>query len=230
VKKGVLLDELRTILLEERDSGELTLISPDLFMKTAENIRTFQQELYTLEDPFSDEARLHIERVSSVRATVEELFKIRTDKVVGIALSQAEGSYIEREELRALIPSELEMFNRIVEAIRQSRSSLIEWRAGPGLQTHKIQAETGACISLSDPANVEESDRAEAGAYQEPVIKSSSDASFVYDIVLALASMEPFMGIDGRTYEMKEGDVLTLPSRNAQVLVDRDIVLNIHSG
>ena len=139
----MLLDELRTILLEERDSGELTLISPDLFMKTAENIRTFQQELYTLEDPFSDEARLHIERVSSVRATVEELFKIRTDKVVGIALSQAEGSYIEREELRALIPSELEMFNRIVEAIRQSRSSLIEWRAGPGLQTHKIQAETG---------------------------------------------------------------------------------------
>jgi len=42
--------------------------------------------------------------------------------------------------------------------------------------------------------------------------------------------MEPFMGIDGRTYEMEAGDILTLPSRNAQVLVERDIVLNIHPG
>ena len=110
------LDELRTILLEERDTGELTMISPDLFLKTSEHIRSLQQEVYSHEDPFSDEARLLIEKVSSVRATVEELFKIRTDKIVGLALSQAEGSYIEREELRSLIPAELEMFNRIVDA------------------------------------------------------------------------------------------------------------------
>lgn len=85
MSQGVLLDELRTILLEERDSGELTTITPDLFQKTSENVKILQQEVYVLEDPFSDDARLLIEKVSSIRATVEELFKIRTDKIVGLA-------------------------------------------------------------------------------------------------------------------------------------------------
>ncbi|MCA1915724.1 hypothetical protein [Methanospirillum hungatei] len=224
------LDELRTILLEERDTGELTMISPDLFMKTSEHIRSLQQEVYSHEDPFSDEARLLIEKVSSVRATVEELFKIRTDKIVGLALSQAEGSYIEREELRSLIPAELEMFNRIVDAIRQSKTQLIEWKATPARQVRVGSDEENLCVEGSEPAVLEDINRAEESDYNEPVIKTSSDAPFANDIVLALSSMEPFMGIDGRTYEMDAGDILTLPSRNAQVLVERDIVLNIHPG
>ncbi len=223
------LDELRTILLEERDTGELTTISPDLFTKTTEYIRSLQQEVYDHEDPFSDEARLLIEKVSSVRTTIEEIFKIRTDKIVGLALSQAEGSYIEREELRALIPAELEMFNRIVEAIRQNKTQLIEWKAAP----HKIRVqhpEETISPPVSEPATLEDTDRAEESDSSEPVIKTPSDAPFAHDIVLALSSMEPFMGIDGRTYQMEAGDILTLPSRNAQVLVERDIVLNIHPG
>lgn len=223
------LDELRTILLEERDTGELTTISPDLFSKTTEYIRSLQQEVYDHEDPFSDEARLLIEKVSSVRTTIEEIFKIRTDKIVGLALSQAEGSYIEREELRALIPAELEMFNRIVEAIRQNKTQLIEWKATP----HKIRVqhpEETISLPVSEPATQEDTDRAEESDSSEPVIKTPSDAPFAHDIILALSSMEPFMGIDGRTYQMEAGDILTLPSRNAQVLVERDIVLNIHPG
>ena len=147
------LDVLRTILLEERDTGELTIISHDLFTKTSEHIRSLQQEVYCHEDPFSDEARLLIEKVSSVRATVEEVFRIRTDKIVGLALSQAEGSYLEREELRALIPAELEMFNRIVEAIRQGKDQLIECKAPPvhrrQLMPHPDDSE---CVPVMDPA------------------------------------------------------------------------------
>lgn len=230
MSQGVLLDELRTILLEERDSGELTTITPDLFQKTSENVKILQQEVYVLEDPFSDEARLLIEKVSSIRATVEELFKIRTDKIVGLALSQAEGSYIEREELRVLIPAELEMFNRIVEAIRQSRTKLIEWRAVQGSVGHALSSDEGECVPASDTISGDVPIRADTGVDSEPDIIIPVDAPFANDIVLALSSMEPFMGIDGRTYEMEAGDILTLPSRNAQVLVERDIVLNIHPG
>ena len=224
------LDVLRTILLEERDTGELTIISHDLYTKTSEHIRSLQQEVYSHEDPFSDEARLLIEKVSSVRATVEEVFRIRTDKIVGLALSQAEGSYLEREELRALIPAELEMFNRIVEAIRQGKNQLIEWKTVPAHRTQVLYPDESECAPVLDPALSDDPSRAEEPGYPEVMVKTLPDAPFANDIVLALSSMEPFMGIDGRTYEMNAGDILTLPSRNSQVLVERDIVLNIHPG
>ena len=50
---------------------------------------------------------------------------------------------------------------------------------------------------------------------------------FAFTLVRVLADMEPFMGVDGRTYEIATGDILTLPGRNAEVLAERDIVLNI---
>jgi DNA replication factor GINS len=39
--------------------------------------------------------------------------------------------------------------------------------------------------------------------------------------------MEPFMGVDGRIYRLKAEDVVTLPSRNAGVLIDRNIALDV---
>lgn len=224
------LDELRTILLEERDCGQLTTISPDLFAKILTDIRSLQQDVYSFEDPFSDEARILIEKVASIRTTIEELFKLRTDKIVGLALSQAEGSYIEREELRALIPAELEMFNQIVGAIRQGKSQLIEWKSGPGTSNRVRPQEVVKGADYNAPEAVPDLLRADNENADESTEEYQNGASFAYDIVQALSSMDSFMGVDGRTYEVQEGDILTLPSRNAQVLAERNIVLNIHPG
>jgi DNA replication factor GINS len=37
----------------------------------------------------------------------------------------------------------------------------------------------------------------------------------------------PFMGLDGRTYALEAGDLVTLPKGNAGVLGERNIALNI---
>jgi DNA replication factor GINS len=42
--------------------------------------------------------------------------------------------------------------------------------------------------------------------------------------------MEPFMGVDGRIYALRQEDLVTLPERNAEVLCERNIVLNINPG
>jgi DNA replication factor GINS len=39
--------------------------------------------------------------------------------------------------------------------------------------------------------------------------------------------MESFMGVDGRTYALERGDIVTLPENNADVLCEHDIALNI---
>ena len=223
------LDDLRTILLAERDSGPLTTIPEDLYTKVAEEIRTLQQEVFILEDPFSDQARLLIEKVASIRTTIEELFKIRTDKVVNLAQSQAEGSFIDREELRVLIPSETVLFNNIVEAITNSQMQLIEWKAGHVKSIAKPPINPDQWCDEGETSASGSENRAETYeqiSEQEEV----TDSRISYAIVRALTDMEPFMGVDGRIYEVREGDILTLPMRNAEVLVERNIVLNIHPG
>lgn len=124
------LEELRGILLSERDSGTLVQIPHDLYQTTAALVRTLQQEVIIMDDPFSEEAQFLIEKVASIRTTAEELFQIRSEKIVALAQSQAHGSTIDRDDLRILIPAELEMFNRIVDGIRTCRYTLIEWRIG----------------------------------------------------------------------------------------------------
>ena len=47
-------------------------------------------------------------------------------------------------------------------------------------------------------------------------------------LVRVLEDMESFMGIDGRIYTLSKGDIVTLPERNAAVLSERNIVLNIN--
>lgn len=254
------LEDLRGILLGERDSGTLVQIPHDLYQTTALLIKTLQQEVIVMDDPFSDEARILIEKVASIRTTAEELFHLRSEKIVSLAQSQADGSYIEREELRMLIPAELEMFNRIVDGIRACRIALIEWKA-VGRSPVPVRVEiperisetpisagnelvsptdSAALISVTDP------DRSESVAAIDLVSESprrayeqeegwtpsddEDDEPFAYTLVRVLADMEPFMGVDGRTYEISTGDILTLPGRNAEVLAERDIVLNINPG
>ena len=51
-----------------------------------------------------------------------------------------------------------------------------------------------------------------------------------YVLARVLDNMEPFMGVDGRIYHLMKEDIVTLPRRNAEVLNERNIVLNITPG
>ena len=48
-----------------------------------------------------------------------------------------------------------------------------------------------------------------------------------YMLVRVLQDMDTFMGVDGRSYSLAKGDIVTLPKRNASVLSDRNIVIGI---
>jgi len=61
-------------------------------------------------------------------------------------------------------------------------------------------------------------------------VAPKTDASLSLQCVLVrvLEDMESFMGIDGRIYTLSKGDIVTLPERNAAVLSERNIVLNMN--
>jgi DNA replication factor GINS len=201
------LDELRTILISERETGRLLHIAPDLYESTGKELEGLLSEVYATEDPFSEKARILIERVGSIRETLQDLFMLRTEKILALARNQEEGHYIDREELKRMLKEERETFDAIVLAISQSRCRLIP---------STVTARSG------HPAAV-------AGESCETILEEmAAPPEFVLSRVLA--DMEPFMGVDGRIYELRHEDIVTLPARNAEVLCGRNIVLNINPG
>lgn len=203
------LDELRILLLSERETGRLVHIQRDLFVSAGKSLEELYTSLYACADPFSDEARVLIERISAIKETLSDLYRIRAEKILSLARTQGEGSYIDREELKKMLPEEKDMFDQVVLSLEQARCRLVEGvlpRGSPH-QGRERDGEPCAAVRAQDPQDL---------------------PRFVVSRVLQ--HMEPFMGVDGRIYQLQREDLVTLPERNAEVLCERNIVLNINPG
>ncbi|HUU76058.1 MAG TPA: hypothetical protein VMW63_08210 [Methanoregulaceae archaeon] len=203
------LDELRSILLSERETGRLIQIPHDLFESTREEVDSLSQEVYDSEDPFSDRVRILIERVSSIRETLQDIFRTRSAKILALAQTQEQGQFVNRDELKKMLDEEKEMFDRLVMGIEQCRCRLVDGT----VHRHGTGEAEGAVIEEPCAAILED-------------VQASSTA-FVLGRVLQ--DMEPFMGVDGRIYELHKEDIITLPERNAEVLCERNIVLSLEN-
>ncbi len=204
------LDELRSLLLSERESGRLSVIPFDLYDSTQKEIKNLTKEVYEIEDPFSDRARSLIEKVASFRETLEEIYRLRSQKILELARVQSEATYFDKEEVKRMVSRERELFDEVRNAVERSKSQLLL-----GLQIDKHDSET-----LSET-------RTEGETVTNSRDIDETTLLHPYSLVRVIADMDPFMGIDGKTYNLAKGDIVTLPLRNAEVLIERNIVLNI---
>jgi len=134
---------------------------------------------------------------------------LRAEKILARARTHGEGHYIDREELKRMLPEERELFEAVVMAIGQSRCRLIPApSAGAGVSRVEAAEEAGRCSEV-------------LGA--QPITQD-------YVLSRVLSDMDPFMGVDGRIYQLSHEDIVMLPLRNAEVLCERNIVLNINPG
>ena len=221
------LDDLRSILLSERETGRLTTVAPDIFEKGHEELASITKKVYAFEDPFTDEARSQIDETLAIRQTLQDLFAIRSRKILALTIMHAEGNYYDREEVKRMIPAEREMFEQITASIEECQGVLL----------HNVVPVSHAPRSSAIVASVNPEE--EAG---EPELYSGDENAGLPSaspkpklphthpciLVRVLEDMESFMGVDGRIYALAKGDIVTLPERNAAVLSERNIVLNIN--
>jgi len=235
------LDDLRSILLSERETGRLTAVAPDIFEKGHAELAALTKRVYAFEDPLSEEARELIEETIAIRETMHDLFAIRSRKILALTIMHAEGNYYDREEVKRLIPAEREMFDKITAGIEQCQSVLLH-NAAP--RTPIVAAPvtgSAAPVAVEDElgsADFFEDDSSGADNIPEPESSAGSGAHAIPQpaspldhpcaLVRVLENMESFMGVDGRIYTLSKGDIVTLPERNAAVLSERNIVLNIN--
>lgn len=217
------LDDLRSILLSERETGRLTAVAPDIFEKGHGELAAITKKVYAFEDPFSDEARALIDETLSIRETIQDLFAIRSRKILALTIMHAEGSYYDREEVKRMIPAEKEMFEQITAGIEHCQGILLH--NIPHTQNALRHAIPVADPGTTGPEPCEEGEpEIEPGAIPAPV----SPVSHPCVLVHVLEDMDSFMGVDGRIYTLSKGDIVTVPERNAAVLSERNIVLNIN--
>jgi DNA replication factor GINS len=207
------LDELRKVLLSERETARLTPIPQDLFSRAHAAVSSLLEKVYAIEDPLSDEARARIEETMSIRETAHEIVALRTKKILTLAESQAQGNYIERDETKKMAPPEREMYDAITAAIGACQGALL-MQIRQSLPLGQTEAPPLAQDTLQGPA---------PGTSPAPAPLSPP-----YALVRVLADMDAFMGVDGRIYQLAKGDIATLPERNAEVLVERNIALNMN--
>ncbi len=225
------LDDLRSILLSERETGRLTVVAPDIFEKAHAELGSLIKRVYAFDDPFSDEARSLIDETNSIKETIHDIFAIRSRKILALTIMHAEGNYYDREEVKRMIPAEKEMFEGITSSIEQCKGILllnapVAHAPSPQRTISEEEYETGEPPEMGDgePDGISPVAPAALNAPQAPANPLSPPCVLVH----ALEDMESFMGVDGRVYTLSKGDIVTLPERNAAVLSERNIVLNIN--
>jgi DNA replication factor GINS len=216
------LDDLRSILLSERETGRLTAIAPDIFAKGHAELAAITKQVYASEDPFSDDARALIDETLAIRETLQDLFSIRSRKILALTVMHAEGDYYDREEVKRMIPAEKDLFDQITTAFGQCQAALLYNVPRPVTVTHMEEPGEGE----GEPAVFEEVATVPMPGMQQPEPAAAFDHPCV--LVHVLENMDSFMGVDGRIYTLAKGDIVTLPERNAAVLSERNIVLNIN--
>jgi DNA replication factor GINS len=219
------LDDLRSVLLSERETGRLTSVAPDIYEKGHAELAAITKKVYAFEDPFSDEARALIDETLAIRETIQDLFAIRSRKILALTVLHAEGTYYDREEVKRMIPAEKEMFDQVTASIGQCQGILLQ-NNPPGLVSSAPRPVQPAVPAGAPP--VEEYDGDEPDGEPAAVPEPPGPVSHPCVLVHVLQDMDSFMGVDGRIYTLSKGDIVTLPERNAAVLSERNIVLNIN--
>ena len=216
------LDDLRSILLSERETGRLTAVAPDLFDRGHVELASLISKVYAFEDPLSEEARSLIEETLAIKETLRELFALRSRKILALTIMHAEGNYYDREEVKRMVPIEKEMFETVTASIEQCKGILLH-----NVPHRPKNIGIPETVESGEPEMEQDEDSSRATDLY-PTLKTNAPLSSQCVLVRVLEDMESFMGIDGRIYALSKGDIVTLPERNAAVLSERNIVLNMN--
>lgn len=210
------LDELRSVLDEERETGTIQPLRPSFYAEA----RSFIEELETERDhlaaesdePFSDpEVGRLTDRLESARGVLEAIFENRIGKILNHGATAATGDTTDTPELTR---EEVVLYDAVVEAIRETRATAI---AGESVATDD------ALESAS-----ERSPNPEASADSPTEEVESPPAPEIDRLTVRItADVGTILGLDEREYELNPGDVVSLPEENARALIERDAAQGI---
>ena len=89
---SAVLDGLQLVVAGERDAvGSLTALPPDLFARAGEEIGGLRQVFAVCTDPMTEPFRTATERIDALQQHLDDLVRMRSQKILLLALLGAEG-------------------------------------------------------------------------------------------------------------------------------------------
>ena len=89
---SAVLDGLQLVVAGERDAvGSLTALPPDLFGRAGEEIEGLREVFSICTDPMTEPFRTATERIDALQQHLEDLVRMRSQKILLLALLRAEG-------------------------------------------------------------------------------------------------------------------------------------------
>ncbi|MEN6517077.1 MAG: hypothetical protein ABFC38_02665 [Methanospirillum sp.] len=208
---SAVLDGLQLVVAGERDAvGTLTALPPDLFVRAGEEIGALRQVFTVCTDPMTEPFRTATERIDALQQHLEDLVRMRSQKILLLALLRAEGRSLDREHQKRMLPVEQALYDEVQGAVDRYRRALIGGALPP------VGAAGDGPVTVECAAAAAAAMEGHAGALVAPLA-----------LARVLSPVEPFLGFDGRTYSLEAEDVVTLPPENAAVLRERNIILSI---
>ena len=194
------LEQLRAIARKEREKDSLQALREGFYQEVA----TYLDELRTRRDaaaaeatdPFDDPTVARVsDEIETAREIVTAVYERRTGKLVKQASFHAAGM---TAAVDGLTTEEQRLFDDLVERMQTHHRAITETIELPG-------ATEAADVAEPDPA---------AG----PAAAADTDR-----VTLRItADVGPILGVDEREYDLRRDDLVTLPTPNAQPLLERD--------
>jgi DNA replication factor GINS len=206
------LEDLRLIVFNERESGKLSDLHQEVFSQGRKLLDGLYREARSIDNFLTERGRNVLNESTSVEETLQEIVHLRSKKILKLAVNQTENHYVDRDEIKRMLPAERAMFEEISAAIERCRLELLA--VEPAGETAEETEEDEDVSATPAPA-------------RSPSPPPAPENGSGYALVRILEDIDSFMGIDGRIYNLQKEDLITLPEKNADVLVERNIALNI---
>lgn len=193
------LDDLRILQSNERSSPQLQEVEKDLYKKIAEYIKALEQKIQDPEDP--ETQKIKDERDSAKRVA-ESIFDKRLGKIIRLASLKASGL---GRSPKSLTPEEQMIFDSLVETLEKGRAAILSQFAP---KKTEVKKETRREIT--------ESHLSEEKKNKEEFLA-----------IRVLQDIPAFLGVDGRSYKLKQEDIVILPALNAKIWIERKIAVPV---
>jgi len=205
------LEDLREIQIEERTRSDLQPLLDSFYVDVSKYLQDLRVEREnSLEGSIDAVDAKTVRRIEDEIKTVGEVVEAIYDRRVGKILKGASltAAGLGKRD-GSLAGVEVELFRDLVELLQKNRIEILEWTSSKKGDKAQREIETN---QISEDAPLQENvDQKGEKETSNITIKVVQEVGEIY-------------GVDGNTYDLREGRVISLPKENAQPLIKAKVV------
>ena len=205
------LEDLREIQIEERTRSDLQPLLDSFYVDVSKYLQDLRVEREnSLEGSIDAVDAKTVRRIEDEIKTVGEVVEAIYDRRVGKILKGASltAAGLGKRD-GSLAGVEVELFRNLVELLQKNRIEILEWTSSKKGDKAQREIETN---QISEDAPLQENvDQKGEKETSNITIKVVQEVGEIY-------------GVDGNTYDLREGRVISLPKENAQPLIKAKVV------